>query len=192
MSKFEDNLWREVEEKYGSELSEAPGPVHSRPLRGPVLAGTSLGIVGAGTAAVLVLTAAGSSPAFAVTTQPNGYVSVVIRRIEGIPGANRRLAQLGIHARAVSVADGCQVLPAPGVLRAVAVATARSKWPSELDRSTGRHGQCGDSARTDPQWSDPGHPGGSRGGTGATGPRPCRDGRCPGLSAACRLGPQQP
>lgn len=124
MTKFEDNLWREVEEKYGSELSQAPGPMHSRSrLRGPVLAGTSLGIVGASTVAVIVLTAASSPPAFAVTTQPNGNVSVVISRIEGIPGANRRLAQLGIHARAVRVADGCQVLPAPGALRAVAVAT---------------------------------------------------------------------
>jgi hypothetical protein len=132
MTKFEDNLWREVEQKYGSELSEAPGPVHSRPLRGPVLAGTTLGIVGASTAAALVFTAAGSSPAFAVTSQPNGNVSVVIRRVEGIPGANRRLAQLGIHARAVQVADGCQVLPAPRVLRAVAVATlvpnGHAKW----------------------------------------------------------------
>jgi hypothetical protein len=88
-----------------------------------VLAGTSLGIVGAGTAAVIVLTAASSPPAFAVTTQPDGNVSVVIRRIEGIPGANRRLAQLGIHARAVRVADGCQVLPPPGALRAVAITT---------------------------------------------------------------------
>jgi hypothetical protein len=132
MTKFEDNLWREVEQKYGSELSEAPGPGHSRPLRGPVLAGTTLGIVGASTAAVLVLTAAGSSPAFAVTTQPNGNVSVVIRRIEGIPGANRRLAQLGIHARAVRVADGCQVLPPPGTLRAVPITTlvrnGRRNW----------------------------------------------------------------
>ena len=133
MTKFEDNLWREVEEKYGSELSQAPGPVHSQSrLRGPMLAGTSLGVVGAGTAAVLVLTAAGSSPAFAVTSQPNGNVSVVIRRIEGIPGANRRLAQLGIHARAVRVADGCQVLPAPGMLRAVPITTlvrnGRRNW----------------------------------------------------------------
>jgi hypothetical protein len=133
MTKFEDNLWREVEEKYGSELSQAPGPVHSPSrLRGPMLAGTSLGVVGAGTAAVLVLSAAGSSPAFAVTTQPNGYVSVVIRRIEGIPGANRRLAQLGIHARAVRVADGCQVLPALGTLRAVPITTlvrnGRRNW----------------------------------------------------------------
>jgi hypothetical protein len=136
MTKFEDNLWREVEQKYGSELAQAPGPVHSQSrLRGPMLAGTSLGIVGAGTAAVLVLTAAGSSPAFAVTTQSNGTVSVVIRRIEGIRGANRRLAQLGIHARAVRVADGCQVL-APRALKPVPLATLVRNGHSNWIRAT--------------------------------------------------------
>jgi hypothetical protein len=71
---------------------------------------------------VVVLTAASSSPAFAVTPHRDWTVSVEIRRIEGIPGANRRLAQLGIHARAVRVADGCQV-PAARALARVAVIT---------------------------------------------------------------------
>jgi hypothetical protein len=123
MTRFEDNLWREVEGKYGPELSEAPGPLHPRSrMRVPVLAGTSLGVVGGSAAAVIVLTAASSSPAFAVTPHRDGTVSVVIRRIEGIPGANHRLAQLGIHARAVQVADGCQ-MPAVRALARVTVMT---------------------------------------------------------------------
>jgi hypothetical protein len=123
MTRFEDNLWREVEGKYGPELSEAPGPLHPRSrMRVPVVAGTSLGVVGGSAAAVIVLTAASSSPAFAVTPHRDGTVSVVIRRIEGIPGANHRLAQLGIHARAVQVADGCQV-PAVRALARVTVMT---------------------------------------------------------------------
>jgi hypothetical protein len=123
MSRFEDNLWREVERKYGSELSEADGPLQRRSrLRVPVIAGTSLGLVGASAVAVIVLSAASSSPAFAVTHNPDGTVSVVIRRIEGIPGANQRLAQLGIRARAVRIADGCQVAPPPALAR-VTVAT---------------------------------------------------------------------
>jgi hypothetical protein len=122
MTKFEDNLWREVEGKYGPELSKAAGPLHRRShLRAPVLAGTTLGVLGA-SAAVIVLTAANSSPAFAVTRHGDGTVSVVIRRIEGITGANRRLMQLGIRARAVRVADGCQ-LPAARALASVAVMT---------------------------------------------------------------------
>lgn len=123
MTRFDDNLWREVEGKYGPELSEAAGPLHRRSrLRTPVIAGTSLGVVGGSAAAVIVLTAASSSPAFAVTRHRDGTVSVAIRRIEGIPGANQRLAQLGIHARAVRVADGCQT-PAPRALARVTVMT---------------------------------------------------------------------
>jgi hypothetical protein len=123
MTRFEDNLWRELERTYGSELSEADGPLPRRSrLPVPVIAGTSLSVVGASAAALIVLTAASSSPAFAVTRHPDGTVSVVIRRIEGIAGANRRLAQLGVRARAVGVADGCQVA-APRALARVTVAT---------------------------------------------------------------------
>ena len=125
MTRFEDNLWREVEGKYGPELSEAAGPLHPRSrLRVPMIAGTSVGVVG-GSAAVLVLTAASSSPAFAVTPHRDGTVSVVIRRIEGIPGANQRLAQLGIHARAVRVADGCQIPAARALARVTVMTLAR-------------------------------------------------------------------
>ena len=110
MSRFEDNLWREVQRAYGPELSEADGPLHrgSR-LRAPVIAGTSLGVVGAGVAAAVILSAASSSPAFAVTQHKDGTVSVAIWRVAGIPGANARLAQLGVRARAVRVDNGCQV-----------------------------------------------------------------------------------
>lgn len=123
MSRFEDNLWREVEDRYGQALSEAVGPLHRRSrLRAPVIAGTSLGVVGASTAAVIVLTAASSSPAFAVTPHRDGTVWVTIHRIDGIPGANRRLAQLGIRARAVQIANGCQAT-APRALAPVTVMT---------------------------------------------------------------------
>jgi hypothetical protein len=126
MTRFEDNLWREVEDKYGPELSEAAGPLHARSrLRVPVIAGTSLGLVGGSAAAVIVLTAASSSPAFAVTRHRDGTVSVVIRRIEGIPGANHRLAQLGIRARAVRVAEGCQMPAAQALARVTVMTLAR-------------------------------------------------------------------
>ncbi len=122
MTRFDDNLWREVERRYGSELSDADGPLSSAPRgRLPVIAGASLGVAGASAAAVIVLSAASSPPAFAVTTHRDGTVSLVIRRIDGIPGANRRLAQLGIHVRAVQVDARCQAAVAPA-LRHVTVA----------------------------------------------------------------------
>ena len=125
MTRFDDNLWREVERRYGSELSKADGPLSSGPRwRLPMIAGASLGVAGASAAAVVVLGAASSPPAFAVTTHPDGTVSLVIRRIDGISGANRRLAQLGIHVRAVQVDAQCQALVSPA-LRRVAVATLK-------------------------------------------------------------------
>ena len=122
MTRFDDNLWREVERRYGSELTGADGPLSSGPRgRLPVIAGASLGVAGASAAAVLVLSAASSSPAFAVTTHRDGTVSLVIRRLDGISGANRRLAQLGIHVRAVQVDAQCQAVVGPA-LRHVTVA----------------------------------------------------------------------
>jgi hypothetical protein len=142
MTKFDDSLWREVQDAYAGELSEAPGPLHSHSrLRSPVIAGTSLGIVGASAAAVILLSAASSSPAFAVTARPDGTVSVVIRQIGGIPGANRRLAQLGIRARAVRVDEGCQVT-ASGAVRQIAVATlVRNGRPNWVGVSPGARGE---------------------------------------------------
>jgi hypothetical protein len=125
MTRFDDNLWRDVERRYGSELSKADGPLSSGPRRRvPVIAGASLGVAGASAAAVIVLGAASSSPAFAVTTHRDGTVSVVIRRIDGIPGANRRLRQLGIRVQAVQVDAQCQAAVAPA-LRQVTVATLK-------------------------------------------------------------------
>jgi len=123
MTKFDDNLWREIERSYGSKLSGSQGPLRRGPrIRVPVLAGTGLGVAGASVAAVIVLGAAGSAPAYAVTRHSDGSVSVTIRRIDGIRGANQRLAQLGIRARAVQIAGGCQATVSPA-LRKVTIAT---------------------------------------------------------------------
>src|ERR1700728_1670824 len=123
MTRFDDNLWREVERRYGSELSDADGPLSSGPRwRLPMIAGASLGVAGASAAAVIVLSAASSSPAYAVTTHRDGTISLVIRRIDGITGANRRLAQLGIHVRAVQVEGQCRAAVVPA-LRRVTIAT---------------------------------------------------------------------
>jgi hypothetical protein len=125
MTRFDDNLWHEVERKYGSELSGADGPLSSGPRRRlPIIAGTTLGVAGASAAAVVVLGAASSPPAFAVTSNPDGTVSVVIHRVDGIPGANRRLAQLGIRVRAVPVNAQCQAAVAPA-LKQVTIATLK-------------------------------------------------------------------
>ncbi len=109
MSKFEDRLWRQIVREHGAELAQmrrraAKRAWQSRPR---MLAGTTLGLAGIGTAVALLLGAASSTPAFAVTQNSDGTVSVTIQRLSGIAGANQRLASLGIRARAVAVGAGC-------------------------------------------------------------------------------------
>jgi hypothetical protein len=114
MSKFEDSLWRDLMRDHGSDLAQQAGPParRTRRTRPRLLAGTTVGLAGAGTALALALGAASSSPAFAVNRNHDGSVTVMIERIDGIPRANRKLALLGIRARAVQVAQGCDSPPA--------------------------------------------------------------------------------
>jgi hypothetical protein len=114
MSKFEDHLWREVARQHGPDVEHAgrPQPRHTR-LRARMLAGGSiLGLAGAGTAAALVLGAASASPAFAVTRNHDGTVTVWVKRSSGIAGANAKLHQLGVRAMVLPQAPArCSDLP---------------------------------------------------------------------------------
>ena len=114
MSRFEDHLWREVEHEHGHDLEVAKRPpaTHKRARTG-VLAGSTLGLAGLGTALLLILGATTTSPAFAVTRNHDGTITVWIQRTGGIAGANAKLRQLGIRARVVVDAPvGCTA-PSP-------------------------------------------------------------------------------
>ena len=55
MSKFKDRLWRELVREHGADLAQIrrPAAKHARRARPRVLAGTTLGLAGAGTALAL-------------------------------------------------------------------------------------------------------------------------------------------
>jgi hypothetical protein len=80
-----------------------------------LLAGTTVGIVGVGTAVALLLGAASSSPAFAVNRGRDGTVNVVIRKLEAFRQVNQRLSALGLKAQFVHLAAGCGA-PPPAVM----------------------------------------------------------------------------
>ncbi|HEX4010468.1 MAG TPA: hypothetical protein VHX62_10690 [Solirubrobacteraceae bacterium] len=110
MSEFEDNLWQEIVRTHGRELAAVPSPVagrerggaHRRWARPRVLAGTSAGLVAAATVAVvLVLSATASSPAYAVSRNADGTVTVKLVRFSGIAAANHTLATMGVRAKIV-------------------------------------------------------------------------------------------
>jgi hypothetical protein len=110
MSKFTDRLWREIVREHGADLRETEPLAARRRQRAlpRVLAGTGLvGVAGAGVTLAVVLGAASTTPAFAVTRNHDGTYSVAIQKFSAIPSANARLNQLGLRAQFVQVTNGC-------------------------------------------------------------------------------------
>ena len=101
MSEFEDNLWLKVVREHGDELACNERTAHTRrwASRAQLLAGTTAGLAAMATAAVLLFGASTSSPAFAVTRNPDGTVTVNLMHQSGIAGANKKLAAMGLRAR---------------------------------------------------------------------------------------------
>ncbi|MGH2870993.1 MAG: hypothetical protein ACRDL5_00830 [Solirubrobacteraceae bacterium] len=134
MSRFEDHLWREVVREHGDSLTQTSTPRAKRPAwrRLRLVAGTSLGLAAAGTALVLalVLGATTTSPAFAVTRNHDGTVTVSIKRPSGDAGANAKLKRLGIRA---------QVLPQAPVDCGAGTSMAGQGAPAPKGRVTGVH-----------------------------------------------------
>jgi len=126
MTKFTDHLWRDLAQEHGATLAlaERPAPGRAPLLRRPrVLAGSTLGLAGVGTALVLTLGAASTTPAYAVTTNGDGSVLVTINQNSALPQANAKLTAMGIHEQiTIDMASGAAAVsgpvtctPAPGV-----------------------------------------------------------------------------
>jgi hypothetical protein len=100
MGEFEDNLWLEVVREHGHEFLRTRRAVrkHRRATRPQLLAGTTVGLAAAATATAVLFSASTSPPAFAVTRNPDGTVTVNLMRQSGIPGANAKLAAMGVRA----------------------------------------------------------------------------------------------
>jgi hypothetical protein len=108
MSKFTDRLWHDLVREHGPELAQMdPRAADRWWARRRLLAGTGVGVAGLATAAALIIGAASSSPAFAVTPNHDGTVTVKILRLGGIAGANARLAAMHVRAKVVRVAGRC-------------------------------------------------------------------------------------
>jgi hypothetical protein len=121
MTKFADQLFDDLMREHGPALAHTvpslsrPAPGHHLATRRTLLAaGTACAAVAA-TAGVLV--AGGGTPAYAVTANPDGTVTLAVHQESGIAGANARLRQLGDgQVVVVPVKAGCpglRSLPAP-------------------------------------------------------------------------------
>ena len=125
MTTFADHLWSDLVREHGPALASAERPEPRRAhrlVRPRVLA---LGLAGAGTAVALALGAVGTTPAYAVTTNADGSVTLQLNETSALPQANAKLEAMGIGERvAIVMAAGPAAVsgpvsctPAPGAQR---------------------------------------------------------------------------
>jgi hypothetical protein len=135
MTKFTDNLWRDLAQEHGAALAHAdrPEPRRTRRPSSRVIAGSTLVLAVGGTALGLGLTSTGGSTpaggtkvvtaAYTITESSSGSVLVQINQGTSLPAANHKLTQMGIHEQvtiynkpgAAAVSGPVTCTPAPGV-----------------------------------------------------------------------------
>jgi hypothetical protein len=112
MTKFADQLFDDLMREHGPALAATRVPAApQRRVARPVLLAA-----GAGAAAVAatagLLAAGGGTPAYAVTGNADGTVSVAVYNQSGIAGANAALQKLGDRVALVPVKAGCESVTA--------------------------------------------------------------------------------
>lgn len=115
MSRIEDRLWTELVRDHAVEL-EFASPARAgrqRRVRRTLFATGGLGLAGAIAAASFVVTAATSSPAFALTQNADGTVTLTINELAGVTGANEELTRLDIRAHVARIEAGCTASDRP-------------------------------------------------------------------------------
>lgn len=123
MSRFEDRLLDELMERYGALLAQAPPlaiglerPLRRARARRAPLVAVSAALAGILVAVVvLVSSGGGPAPAYAITRNPDGTVTLTIRELAAAQAADRQLIAMGLPIRAVVAEAGCRV--APGTYR---------------------------------------------------------------------------
>jgi hypothetical protein len=119
MTRFADELFDDLIREHGSTLAHTRVPVAPKrhPAARPLLLTAGAGGL-AVAATVGTLVAGGGTPAYAVTTHPDGTVTLAVYQQSGISGVNAKLHQLGDRVVVVPVGSDCpsiSSLPAPAV-----------------------------------------------------------------------------
>jgi hypothetical protein len=120
MTKFADQLFTDLMREHGPTLAQTRPPEpgrHAAPRRALLAAGT--GFVAVAATAGGLLASGGGTPAYALTTHPNGTVTLDVYTQSGFAAANAKLRQLDDgQVVVVPVGAGCpslSSLPAPAV-----------------------------------------------------------------------------
>jgi hypothetical protein len=117
MTKFSDQLFDDLMREHGPALAHTGPPAHPQrrvTARRALLAGGGALAVAGAIAGILV--AGSATPAYAVTKNPDGTITLAVYQTSGIAGANARLRQLGDQqVVVVPVEPGCPSPPPPAV-----------------------------------------------------------------------------
>jgi hypothetical protein len=119
MTKFADELYADLMRQHGPALEDIRPLAASRrhiASRRALLATGAGGLAVAATAGALA--AGGGTPAYALTTNSDGTVTLAVYQASGIAQANAKLHQLGDNVAVVPVRPGCpslSSLPKPAV-----------------------------------------------------------------------------
>lgn len=105
MSRFTDQLFTDLMHEHGAQLGTIERPAPGRVRHPARIAGGLVGAAAAATTGIVLFT--GGSPAYALTDNPNGTVTLEISRPEGIAEANRAFADRGDRVVVVPVRADC-------------------------------------------------------------------------------------
>lgn len=118
MTKFSDQLFDDLMREHGPALAHAKVPVQTRhrATGGRMMLAAGGGGVAVAAAVAGTLVAGGGTPAYAVTTNPNGTITLAVYQKSGIAQANAKLRELGDkRVVVVPIEPGCPRPSAPAV-----------------------------------------------------------------------------
>ncbi len=134
-SRYEDALWDEIVDEHYDELADLRLPPPAPRRRPKALVGaTVLSAAGAGVAVIVISASSTTAPAYAVTRNPNGSVSVTLRRLSAIADVNARLKALGVRAVVTRTGSECSSVPTK-IVRVSPVRVSPSTAPGGLSSS---------------------------------------------------------
>jgi len=122
VSSYQDRLWGELVERHGSLLLD-PAPPAAMPAPAsaarrrrrrrlvPLASALALLLAGAVALELTLNSGRGAPPAYAVTQNADGTVTVELHELVGVHGANTVLAALGVAVRVVPVVSDCAANP---------------------------------------------------------------------------------
>lgn len=106
MSKFEDNLWAELQQEHGQALLHNMAKRQSRRTKRWIAAAAAVTVLGTGALAASAYFG-GAPPAYAVVDNPDGSVTLTIRELERFDEATAKLRDRGVPAVAVPLRQDC-------------------------------------------------------------------------------------